>query len=69
MKEKTGHQCPFCEDFQKLSNERLYRSLHNLVVLMETANGIQNPSLNEKGIAELIRDWSPRYHKIFQQVY
>lgn len=69
IREITGHQCPFCEDFQKLSDERLYRSLHNLIVLMETANGIQNPNLDQENIAGLIKDWSPRYYNIFRQVY
>jgi len=69
LKTQTGHRCPFCENFQKLSDDRLYRSLHNLVVLMETGNGTPKPSLDSEGIAGLIKIWSPRYYKIFGQVY
>ncbi|MCZ7554452.1 MAG: hypothetical protein M5U05_18050 [Anaerolineales bacterium] len=65
----TGHECPFCVDFRQLSEDRLYRSLHNLVVLMETGNGTGESRLSQEKIARLIEDWSPRYYRLFQQVY
>lgn len=64
---RTGHQCPFCESFEKLREDRLYRSLHNLAVLLEMAEGINHMSSVE--IARLIADRSERYYKMFGDLY
>lgn len=68
LKHQTGHACPFCDDFLALSNRRLFRSLHNLVVLSE-AGAEPQMHLHRADIASLIQAWSPRYYRIFQEVY
>jgi hypothetical protein len=66
LKHQTGHSCPFCAVFQELSEKRLYRSLHNLTALMETAG----PSkLDKQEIADLLRWKSKRYYKLFEEIY
>ena len=67
IKERTGHCCPFCKDFRNLSENRLYRSLHNLVAVMETidAGSHQDP----QDIASLIEWKSKRYFRLFKETY
>jgi hypothetical protein len=67
IKERTGHYCPFCEDFRKLSENRLYRSLHNLAAVMETVES--KPQLDSQSIASLIAWKSARYYDLFEEVY
>lgn len=64
---RTGHQCPFCESFEKLREDRLYRSLHNLAVLLEMAEGISHMGSTE--ITKLIADKSERYYRMFGDLY
>lgn len=67
IKDRTGHRCPFCADFDLLRQNRLHRSLHNLVAVMET---IQNSSrLAPQEIASLVAGKSPRYYKMFEEIY
>ncbi len=64
---QTQHECPFCESFEKLREDRLYRSLHNLAVVMETAEGGTRMKPDE--ILKLIAAKSERYYKIFEDLY
>lgn len=68
LKEWTGHDCPFCQDFHQVRERRFYRSLHNLVVLMETATASED-TLSQKDIVSLISTWSPRYYRMFEEIY
>lgn len=67
IRQITGHQCPFCEDFFQLGENRLYRSLHNLVAVMETVK--PSAELNAKAIADLIAWKSQRYYRLFEETY
>jgi hypothetical protein len=67
LRERTHHQCPFCEDFQLLSNDRLHRSLHNLVAVMETIDAEHQQKI--EGIPKLIQWRSKRYFKLFREIY
>jgi len=67
IKEHTGHCCPFCEDFSRLSRNRLYRSLHNLTAIMDTIDPDQQR--DPQAIASLIKWKSQRYYKMFEGVY
>jgi hypothetical protein len=67
LKLRTGHRCPFCESFADLRDKRLYRSLHNLVSVTETADG--ETKLSPQEIADLIADKSERYYKMFEGLY
>ena len=67
IKQRSGHHCPFCEDFQLLAESRHHRALHNLVAVMETIEleGVQDPQI----IASLIAWKSKRYYKLFKEIY
>jgi hypothetical protein len=67
IKGRTGHYCPFCENFRDLSESRLHRSLHNLVAVMETAD--MNRQQDAQAIASLISWTSQRYYKLFEEIY
>lgn len=67
MRQFTGHHCPFCDDFYQLSQTRLYRSLHNLVAVMETVSPSAN--LSAQAVADLIAWKSQRYYKLFEEIY
>jgi tRNA-guanine family transglycosylase len=67
IKERTGHHCPFCEDFYHLSEKRLYRSLHNLIAVMETIE--MDRQQDVQAIASLIAWKSQRYYKMFKEIY
>lgn len=67
IKKRTGHHCPFCEDFHMLSENRLYRSLHNLVAVMETIE--PEKQKDTTSIASLIAWKSNRYYKLFKELY
>jgi queuine/archaeosine tRNA-ribosyltransferase len=67
IKEITGHTCPFCEKFIDLSQNRLYRSLHNLASVMDTIEA--TPKIADQSIASLIEWKSNHYYKLFEDVY
>jgi len=65
IKERSGHHCPFCEDFDLLRESRLHRCLHNLVAVMETAEETGMRS----DIVSLIAWKSAKYYRLFERVY
>jgi hypothetical protein len=40
LKDATGHDCPFCRDYDILKQNRLYQMMHNLFVMMDTVEGL-----------------------------
>lgn len=67
IKVRTGHHCPFCDDFGQLRESRLFRALHNLVALMDTID--PDCQLNCQEIAALISWKSNRYYQMFEDIY
>lgn len=67
IKQQTGHQCPFCRDFGRLSKSRLLRALHNLLAVIDTVN--PRTRLSDQQISDLIAWKSSRYHRMFSEVY
>jgi hypothetical protein len=67
IKQRTGHTCPFCEDFRALGENRLFRSLHNLVAVMETIE--MGSARDARDIASHIEWKSKRYYKLFKETY
>lgn len=41
LKSLTNHQCPFCESFERLQNDRLDQALHNLLVIHDTIAALE----------------------------
>ncbi len=67
LKVRTEHYCPFCEDFEQLKENRLFRALHNLVAIMETIEPRRD--LSDQDIASLISWKSSRYYRMLEEVY
>lgn len=44
LKERTGHTCAFCEDFERLQRDRLDQALHNLIVIRDTIAALEQGS-------------------------
>lgn len=47
MKDETDHECPFCKSFEKLQKSRDHRVIHNLIVMREMVDRVQNYDINE----------------------
>jgi queuine/archaeosine tRNA-ribosyltransferase len=41
LKTLTNHQCPFCESFERLQEDRLDQALHNLLVIHDTIAALE----------------------------
>jgi len=77
LKELTGHRCAFCEDFSKLTNNRMHRVLHNLSSVLDTLDILttgQNTSgefaynISENTILRIIREGSPSYLRYYEAI-
>lgn len=42
--EETSHRCYFCQSFDELKNTRFYQILHNLIVIMDTVDSLNQGS-------------------------
>lgn len=40
LRDATGHRCPFCEDVQRLKTNRIEQMMHNLYVLLDTVDAL-----------------------------
>lgn len=47
LKAETGHSCPFCESMKQLRNNRWDRIMHNLIVIHEMTNRVEQMSYEE----------------------
>ena len=62
LKLNTGHRCPFCKSFDKLSdgNGRWFRIMHNLTVMTELEIHHRTPQW------EILEEHSPHYHRMLK---
>lgn len=65
LKKETNHSCPFCESYYELRDSRMTRILHNLMVLRDMAESIENYSTDE--MVNLMNDNS-RYTSILRSI-
>lgn len=40
LKHATGHDCPFCRDYEILKHGRIYQMMHNLYVMLDTVDAL-----------------------------
>lgn len=40
LKQATGHDCPFCRDYETLKQGRIYQMMHNLYVMLDTVDAL-----------------------------
>lgn len=60
-RELTGHRCSFCDDIAQLQAKKMYRTVHNLIVIKETVE-----LLNQRRFDRIERIYelgSPRYRQ------
>lgn len=65
LKQETDHECPFCESFEQLHDNRSNRVLHNLLVMREMTDMIEERSIHE--VLDLMNPRS-RYTRYLQQM-
>lgn len=61
----TGHYCPFCEDIAALQSNKMYRTLHNLIVIKDTVGLINAGKLDQ--IRQIYEAGSPKYQREFDR--
>lgn len=62
LRELTGHKCAFCDDFDQLATKRTYRVLHNLAVIQDTVELVQNGRSDQ--LLKLMDEYAPVYAKL-----
>ena len=62
LKLNTGHRCPFCDSFNKLSdrNGRWHRIMHNLIVMTELETHHRTPQW------KMLEEHSSRYYRMLK---
>lgn len=55
----TNHQCVFCDDVAQLQAKKMYRTLHNLIVIKETVETLNQGDFDR--IKRIYESGSPRY--------
>jgi hypothetical protein len=58
LKDATGHDCPFCQDYETLKHSRIKQMVHNLFVMMDTVEGLNR---GEVIVPELVGIKPSRY--------
>lgn len=66
LKTRTGHSCPFCDNFYKLQKDRIFRASHNLMAMRDTLEFASNK--NPEEIADIIYMKSNKYYKMLRSV-
>lgn len=61
-KQSVGHNCPFCESYIELSNNRWYRVLHNLTVMSELETHQRLPRY------DMLQTLSIDYYRILRHI-
>ena len=64
LKLNTGHQCPFCDSFDKLSEEsgRWFRIMHNLIVMTELSTYNYYPQW------KILKEYSGNYYQMLKDM-
>jgi len=63
LKDATGHNCPFCDDVDRLKHSRIFQMMHNLVVMLDTVDAL---NAGEIFVPELVGVKESRY-KTYRQ--
>ena len=57
VKEQTNHECFFCRDFRKLQTDYMYRRLHNLAVIMDMVDHINQNRVPHEFAQRYVPEW------------
>lgn len=61
----TRHQCPFCEQLDELQQEKMVRTVHNLIVMHETIRLLNDGHNNI--VRDIYAQGSPRYRQEYER--
>ena len=61
-KENIQHDCPFCDSFDRLSNNRWDRIMHNLIVMAELETHQRTPQM------DMLRELSGAYYRMSESL-
>jgi queuine/archaeosine tRNA-ribosyltransferase len=61
----TQHSCPFCQDIEQLQSRKMYRTLHNLIVIKDTVQMINSGMF--KQVQKIYQHGSPRYQQEYEK--
>lgn len=61
----TGHYCAFCEDIDALQTQKMYRTLHNLIVIKDTVELVNAGQFDQ--IQRIYEAGSSRYRKEYDK--
>jgi hypothetical protein len=61
LKDATGHDCPFCQDYETLKHSRIQQMVHNLFVMMDTVAGLNRGDII---VPEVVGISPSRYQKM-----
>ena len=65
LKRSTGHVCALCEDISSLQQIKMYRAVHNLIVMAETIQMINNGDFEH--IQHIYKNGSIKYRGEFEK--
>lgn len=65
LRSLTGHSCPFCSTIDKLQQHKMYRAVHNLLVIQETVDMIN--SGDHDAVRAIYEQGSPRYQQEYEK--
>lgn len=64
LKHVTGHQCVLCNDLRSLQEKKMYRAIHNLIVMTETVEIANHGDLDR--IESIYEQGSVKYRSEFK---
>lgn len=65
LKDLTGHYCPFCEDIDVLQQEKIFRTMHNLISIDQTITVLNNGEFER--IKRIYQGGSPGYREEYDR--
>jgi len=65
LKTLTGHSCVFCDDIERLQNNKIARVVHNLIVISETVEQANRGDYAH--IEKIYQQGSPKYRNEFEK--
>jgi queuine/archaeosine tRNA-ribosyltransferase len=68
LKGLSGHTCYFCASFEKLTQSRDYRIMHNLAVVLDTLDMI-TAGVSSDFVAHILHTYSPSYARLNQRIF
>lgn len=63
LQKLTGHSCHYCRSFEVLQRDRFARIMHNLAVVLDTVESVEE---NHALVKDLLKQYSPFYARLLE---